>query len=241
MTQHIEITKEHILEAKVKQLMRYDFLDAVNRESDKLIYQKATDIESYTKSFYDLGKSKGFDMLKVDAFNSSADTHALFNLSNYNFDLIKNLNNDLREDIRQTIWNGVANSDGLSVIADRIERLPLEPIKAGNRIISIDERARMIAVTENTRATNQGLIMSFNDYNMDLVNTNLGVNACPDCQEIHDNGPYKLEDLPEGGPPFHPNCECVLEPVETPNNNPSMPDSFLDLVSGEMIETNTEI
>lgn len=44
----------------------------------------------------------------------------------------------------------------------------------------------------------------------------LSEDACPECEEIADEGPVPIgDDFSEDGPPFHPNCRCTIG-ISTP-------------------------
>ena len=70
--------------------------------------------------------------------------------------------------------------------------------------------------------------MSFKQYGVQMVDVVNGPNPCDDCQDIADNGPYPIDDIPDGGPPFHPNCECTLIAASDPSDNPEDPSSYPD-------------
>lgn len=229
----MDINMDLVKEARVKELMRYDFLRSVNPEMDRFITSKMPDVESFTKSFYEHGKKLGYDQMKVDAFTSNVDTRALFNLNRYDFNLIKNLSIDLQADVQRTVWRGVANNQTTKEITRRLAKLPIEPLKVNNRVISAKTRAEMIAKTETMRARNQGLFMTYEEYNIPYWNTLLGKNPCPRCLRIHNAGPYPLEDFMR--PPFHTRCECTPEPVGKPVG-PVPPKSYMDLTSADLIK-----
>ena len=239
MTQQVELTAEHVAEAKLAQVADVQFMRVIEPELDKIIYSKATTIAGYVKTFYDVGKAKGFSDMAVRQFTSNADTHAMYTLSNYNFGLVKNLSNDLREGIRREVWEGVARGEGITTIADKLLDHPLDNLQVSNRLIPASVRADMIAKTESVRAANQGLIMSFTQYGVTKVDVFNGPDPCDDCKEYAENGPYDIDNIPDGGPPFHPNCEDTLLPASDPQSKPSDPASYFDVITGEDVNVPT--
>ena len=206
MNQQVSLTQDYLKEAEANAIMKTDFLQGITPQLDQVVYSSAPDVASYVKDFYNLGKDNGFSSMKVDTFTGQADTNALYSLTQYDFGLVTNLSDDLRNEIQYTVWNGVADSNGIPTIAKALEQTTLEPLTVGNRVIDIPTRAMMIAKTEAVRANNQGLLMSFKQYGVQMVDVVNGPNPCDDCQDIADNGPYPIDDIPDGGPPFHPNC-----------------------------------
>jgi len=234
MGQQVSLTQDYLKEAEANQIMKADFLQGIGPQLDQVVYSSAPDIAGYVKDFYDLGKENGFKDMNVEAFTGQADTSALYSLTQYDFGLVTNLSNDLKNEIQYTVWNGVANSNGIPTIAEALQNTTLESLQVGNRLIDIPTRAMMIAKTEAVRANNQGLLMSFKQYGVQMVDVVNGPMPCDDCQDIADNGPYPIDEIPDGGPPFHPNCECTLIAASDPNSDPSDPSSYPDNIDGSM-------
>lgn len=245
MNQEIEITAKHIEEAKAKDLTRIEYFYTVESDLNEAIYEKANDIEGYVKTFYDLGKKYGFNELEVEAFTGQADAQALFSLSNYNFGLIKNLNDDLREGIRQEIWKGVLENEGPIQIADMLRSLNIPDLKVSNRTISADIRANAIARTESMNAVNQGLYMSFAEYGIETVNVEVvdDDRLREEHAAIAEKNPWNLQDLidEEGLPPFDVNCRCTLTAADEPNDKPEDPQSYFDTVTKEQVNLNEDL
>lgn len=242
LDQQININIDLVKEANKLELLRTDFLDQVN--TDKLLKNNYDNVKDYTKQFYDIGKEKGFSQLQVKEFVSQVDTHALFNLTNYNFGLIKNVSDDVTRQIRKEVWQGVSRDESVVQIAERIKKTGIEPIETINgRKITVDQRASMIARTESTRARNQGLINSYLQYGIGSFNSVVVRTAgtCNDCLDIEAKGPYDIKKDSDKIPPHHTRCNCHPEPAEEPNSEPKDPNSFPDLVSGENVNVNPNI
>lgn len=239
LNQHIVITSDLIKEADKIELQRLDFLRESYKQVEDMIWDSAPDVNKFTQQFYEIGKQNGFDNMKVASFTGAADTNALYHLSNYNFDLIKNMNMDLRMEIRQRVWQGVARDQSPAQIARRIEKLPIEPIRAGKRTLKPADRAKMIAHTESVRARAQGQLISMKQYGIEYKEIITKPGACPICKGIRNDNPYPIDD--DTNPPFHPLCRCGMIAASAPLSNPSDPSSYPDLVSGEMVKVNPDL
>ena len=148
LNQHVEIATDYIKEAEATSIMKADFLQGIEPQLTDLVYSSAPDIAGYVKEFYDLGKENGFKDMGVDAFTGQSDIHALYTLTQYDFGLVRNLTDDLKNEIQYCIWNGVAESQGIPTIAEALQNTTLESLQVGNRVIDIPTRAMMIAKTE---------------------------------------------------------------------------------------------
>lgn len=244
MDQQIIINVDLVKEASKLDLFRADFLDSINGDVDKLLQGNYDNVKDYTQQFYEVGKEKGFNQLQVKQFVSQVDTHALFNLTNYNFDLIKNVSSDVTRHIRKEVWEGVSRDESVVQIAERIKLTGIEPIETNTgRLFTVEQRASMIARTESMRASNQGLVNSYLQYGVKSFNSKVTKTkgTCQDCLDIEADGPYSIEKDSDKIPPHHPHCNCYPEPDDEPDSEGHDPESFPDLVSGEEINTNPHI
>ena len=82
-----------------------------------------------------------------------------------------------------------------------------------------EARATMIARTEVNRAELGGNIAAWREMgNVSLVDWVNGEEACDDCQQFEENGPYTLEEAEDLLDETHPNCKCGLVP-HTPDED----------------------
>lgn len=242
INQNVELHAEHVAAAKAKDLQNYNFLYDIAPDLNKIIQDAIPDIESFTKQFYDAGKAQGFSDLDVKAFTGVSDTNALFHLTNYNYDLIRNVNEDIVRGVRQRVWQGVARGRSNKEIERQIKKLPLEPISAGNRMLSPAERSKLIAHTESTRGRHQGIYMSYKQYNVshyDLVNTPWK-RLCNKCRARAKDNPYKIDDL-TGWPPIHVLCHCGVNATSDPSETPEDPNEYLNFVTKEIEPVNKDL
>jgi len=243
LDKQVTISKEHVLAASKNTDLNFEYLRQIYPDIDNIIQEAVPDIRTYTEKFYAAGKNAGFSDMGVKAFTGAADTNAMFHLTNYNFELIRKLTDDLASGVRQEVWQGVARDRGMKEIAKRIEKVPdLVPLQRGNRVWTIAERAKLQAHTESTRARHQGLYMSFKQYGVtkyDLVNTPWE-RLCKLCKARAAKNPYDIDDL-TGWAPIHVLCYCSNIAAEDPAEKASDPDEFLNMVSGEMETVNKNL
>lgn len=242
INQNVELNAEHVAAASQKDLLNYNFLYEIAPDLNKIIQDAVPDIETFTKQFYDAGKEQGFNDLDVKAFTGATDTNALFNLTNYNYDLIKNVNDDIVRGVRQRVWQGVARGRSNKEIERQIKKLPLQPIPAGNRMLSSAERSKLIAHTESSRGRHQGIYMSYKQYDVshyNLENTPWK-RLCNRCKSLAAKNPYKIDDL-TGWPPIHPLCHCGTSAASDPADSAVDPVSYMDFVTGESVKVNPDL
>lgn len=216
-----------------------NFMEEIQPQLDKILEKAAPTMEKHIEQFYAAGKTLGYDQMKVASFFGNSDRHALFTLKNYNFDLIRNASNDLINGIRREVWQGTARGDAVDVIAKEILRLPMEPLQTSSgRMISPQVRADMIARTESMRALNQGTLLSFQQYGVEMVEVppsgTEGDWNC-DCEDIVDGSPYPINEAPVL--PDHPNCTHTYSPVMEAVSGVMDPNEYVNLVLEEPVST----
>lgn len=203
---------------------------------DEIINANVNNSESFIQRFYQIGASLGYRDLRSKLIYTVADREALYRLSQYNFDLIRNLNVTLRDGIREVMFNAVAAGQGADDTTRQLLGLGIEPLPLRNsdgevvRLISSRTRARMIARTEHARAVNTGTLQAYSNYGVDKVEiiTVGDSNVCDICLDLEDNNPYTLEEA-MNFLPAHPNCRCSYGPVVEapmlfPEDNPVVVD-----------------
>ena len=188
LDRQIELVAEYLGSEEFAELssMNQMQIDAFFRNSgikqklDDLIEYNARDSEDFIRQFYKIGSELGYrDIGGVLAY-TQADRIALYNLTTYNFDLVTNMNTELREGIREVIFNAVASGDGYQTTMQNLMELPLTPI---NNNISVRTRAEMIARTEHARAVNTGTLQAYVNYGVTQVEIITAKDSlvCDDC------------------------------------------------------------
>lgn len=178
----------------------------INQRLDELINFNASDSEQFINEFYRIGAELGYDDIQQTLAYTLADQEALFNVTKYNFDLVTNVNQELKTGIKEVIFNAVASGEGYTTTMRRLQELPLTPI---NTNISIRTRAEMIARTEYARAVNTGTLQAYANYGIDkvVINTSHDSLVCNTCLELEKHNPYTLLEAMKFLP-AHPNCRC---------------------------------
>jgi phage portal protein BeeE len=139
--------------------------------------------------------------------NLSFNQEALNFLNEYNFDLIKNLNEESTNKLRSELQRAILNKDEVSVVIERVEKV-LDLSK---------NRAKTIAVTELNRAENLGELIAWRESNENVIKTVVNSNPVSDiCKHlvgssvgINEKFSYKGEEW--DCPPFHINCKSSLK------------------------------
>lgn len=221
LDRQIETVSEYLGSEEFAQLQRMNQreIDAFFRNSgiqgklNDLIEYNASDSEQFIRQFYKIGSELGYENIGGVLAYTQADRIALYTLTNYNFDLVTNLNTELRDGIREVIFNAVASGEGYQTTMRKLMELPLTPI---NNNISVRTRAEMIARTEHARAVNTGTLQAYVNYGVkqvEIITAQDGL-VCDDCLEIEDNNPHNVYEAQELLP-MHPNCRCAFAPVVT--------------------------
>ena len=177
----------------------------ISEKLDTLINFNAANSEQFIQEFYRIGAELGYDDIEQVLSYTLADQEALFNVSKYNFDLVTNLNTELRKGIREVIFNAVASGEGYQTTIRNLMQLPLKPING----ISVRTRAEMIARTEYARAVNTGTLQAYANYGIDkvVINTSHDGLVCDYCIALEEDNPYTLQEAMKLLP-AHPNCRC---------------------------------
>ena len=208
----------------------------IQEELRTIINSNVRDSEGLIQKFYQVGSHLGYGDLHKKVAYTVADQEALYHVTQYNFELIRDLNTTLFEGIQETLFNAVAAGQGADETMRDILSLGVKPLPIKNddgevvRMISSRARARMIARTEHARAVNTGTLQAYSNYGVDKVEiiTVGDSNVCDDCIDLEDNNPYTLEEA-MNLLPVHPNCRCsygpvVESPLWFPEDNPVVVD-----------------
>ncbi len=196
----------------------------IRNELQGIINSNVTNSDDFIEKFYKVGSRLGYSDIHKKLLYTPADREALYHVTQYNFELIRDLNTTLYEGIQETLFNAVAAGQGADVTTRDILALGIKPLPLKNnegevvRLISPYARARMIARTEHARAVNTGTLQAYSNYGVEKVEIiTVGDSlVCDDCIDLQDNNPYTLEEA-MNLLPVHPNCRCSYGPVvETP-------------------------
>lgn len=157
---------------------------------------------------YDSGLEAGADEIRRTKYYNDATKFGLYFLQDYNFELINNVNEDLKNHIRAEIFTGIAAGEGMPEVAKRI--LTATGNSLTGKTLTAKQRAMMIARTETARAMTQGRLQSYANYGVREVKilTAGDESVCAICREAES----KIYPITEAGNlvPFHPLCRCSV-------------------------------
>lgn len=209
-------------------------LNKIDLDIQRKLPSQFPETKKYMDSFYTVGKRKAWKDLEVTSLRLDAtDNHALFFLRHHTFGQITALTDDMRENIRKVILEGVGQGRSMPQVAKTLrEKVITEPLTVVNkrtgkviRTISAKDRAIMIARTESMRAVNQGHLLTFQQYGIQEVNVNTAGDGhvCPTCSEDASNGPYVILSSDCPYLPEHPFCRCTYSMARESILNPGEP------------------
>ena len=142
---------------------------------------------------------------------------------------LKGVTDDMSQKMTRVLTQGMADGDAPRTIAKNMNGL----IKGGldlevktktgiTRVITAEQRARMIARTEIIRAHHVATIQQYRNWEVEDVrvqaewNTAGDDRVCSECLDMEGTGDgvktYTLDEI-EGMIPKHPNCRCIALPT----------------------------
>ena len=223
-------------------------------EWDSILESKYDSVEALLDEVYRRGKAKGYTDMREHVRYTEADKLALEFVKNYNFDLIRRIDNDVRNEIKNKIISGFLAGDNPNLIAPKIQAIAGEQFEGST--FTPRQRATMIAKTEISRVQNTGMLQSYvnEGYTEVKILTAEDNNVCATCLEyayefnkddelIYENaGKEKIHNiiqLVENGsfPPFHPLCRCTYLSVWESKEEPSIDAEVVDLTIGNQINS----
>lgn len=137
-------------------------------------------------------------------FNMPVHRSTLQMLFTRNYEALKGITTAVSRQIARTLTSGFAQGWGPKKMARKLNE----------RIDAIGlTRATVLARTETLHAHNSAAKRRYLDMGVETVGI-VNHDPCEEiCQPIVENGPYPINDIPDGGPPLHPNCMGSLYPV----------------------------
>lgn len=232
---------------------QYGLFQSLEDEWDEILENKYPSIEALLQEVYNRGKAKGYAEMREHIKFSDTDKLALEFVREYNFALIRKLDNDTRDHIRNIITSAVVGGENPRSVAPKI----MDTV--GTRLIGSTftpaQRAVMIVRTEISRTQNTGILQSYvnEGYTEVKILTAEDDNVCYTCLSyayefneeegviFANHGKEKVHNINElikgeMFPPFHPNCRCTYlsiwsskgEPPKNPYQINLTPMRFLD-------------
>lgn len=211
-------------EAKYQQ----GIFQSLEDEWETILQNNYHHIDDLIEEVYNQGKLKGYNDIRRRLVFTDTDREALKFVRHYNFQLIRNLSNDLRANVKKTITKRIATGENPYNVAN--ELLELGVTRLPGSTFTPKQRAVMIAKTEVSRAQNTGILQSYvnEGYTEVKILTAEDGHVCRLCLEnayefnsdeiIYDNRGkdrvHRIRDMNSSSwVPLHPNCRCTYTAV----------------------------
>jgi len=124
-------------------------------------------------------------------------------MQDYQLGLIRRITQDVREQIKDELKRGYIMGESIPDIAKRLRNTKLDK----GVWPSVEKRAEVVARTEIIRASNQGALYAYRQYDIKRVMWLAAADerTCPVCGALH-RKIFPIDQVPFGGPPAHPRC-----------------------------------
>ena len=205
---------------------QYGLFQSLEDEWDEILENKYPSIEALLQEVYNRGKAKGYTEMREHIRFTDTDKLALEFVRDYNFGLIRKIDSDTREHIRNTITSAVISGENPRSVASKI--MDTVGTRLEGSTFTPAQRAVMIARTEISRTQNTGILQSYvnEGYTEVKILTAEDDNVCYTClmaayefnedtQVIYSNHikerVHKITNLVNSNNfvPLHPNCRCT--------------------------------
>lgn len=219
-------TIEGILLVSAAVQLATSFFQNLDKSLTDLVYSNIEKLDGISKNAFINGFKDSSKKLGVELDSSFMDilnNKTLKNVQQANFDQILNLTNDLKQNIRRVLYDGISNNKSIEQITQGLLELPLKKLPESK--FSLAQRAEMIAKTEYMRAYNKGCLDTFKRLGITHVRIkNNGENICDYCIGLSKKV-YPIEEASELIP-AHPRCKCTFEPVIPEGFEPVMDTNY---------------
>ena len=226
---------------------------ALEDEWDDILEEYYANINELIETIYEKGKQKGYSDIRQRIRFTETDRLALAFAKEYNFDLITNLDDDVRNQIKNVITKGVIAGEHPSKIAPQILNIAEEQLEES--IFTPKQRATLIARTETSRVQNTGILQTYvnEGYTEVKILTAEDNNVCYTCLKyafefnedaevtLENRGEERIHNIHElikgeSFPPFHPLCRCTYLSVWKSKGQPPENPAVVKLVSRKAIK-----
>ena len=185
------------------------FFDDINDEIGSVFRNKFVDISALLVTMYDEGRYHAIRELNVTPVDFINESLTIATIKHQNHQVINDLINEVSNNIKDTIWNGVKDKLHIDEVVTNLINNGLKP----KGKFSVEQRARMIAVTERNRAYNTAKLQTYHNYGVKLVDiiTAGDSKVCTICITNAENNPYTITEAQELIP-SHVYCRCTVRP-----------------------------
>lgn len=225
----------------------------LEKEWDNILEGKYPSVEALLNEVYRRGKAKGYTDMREHIKYTEADKQALKIARNYNYHLIRKLDNDTRNQIKNKITEAVITGEHPNKLAPKILSIAEERLQGST--FSPKQRATMIARTEISRVQNTGILQSYinEGYTEVKILTAEDNNVCTTCLKyafdfnkdekitFENRGKERVHDIiklikGEQFPPFHPLCRCTYLSVWNSKEEPPENPLVIDLTPNSQVK-----
>ncbi|WP_407462768.1 phage minor head protein [Methanobrevibacter sp.] len=237
---------------------QHELFRALEDQWDEILENKYPSIEALLQEVYNRGKAKGYTEMREHIRFTDTDKLALEFVTNYNFALIRRLDDDTREQIKNNITSAVLSGENPRSIAPKI--MDTIGTRLEGSTFTPMQRAVMIARTEISRTQNTGILQSYvnEGYTEVKILTAEDSNVCYTClsyaYEFNEETPvifenhgkekvHNIKELIKGEmfPPFHPNCRCTYLSIWKSKEEPPIDAEVVDLTVGNQMNLDSFI
>ena len=186
-----------------------------------IIEGNVDDSIDYVNRFYRTGKRVASAQLGYSLGMLPSDREALTILTDYNANLVEDINKELLTGIIDTVSIGILGGIALSKLKQEVIDLPHTPIDSS---VSVETRVNMTARTEYTRSTNTGTLQTYANSGVtqaEIVTAGDDL-VCTLCGDLEANNPYNLEEISDLLP-VHSNCRCGVHLLKSSDDVPDNP------------------
>lgn len=221
--------------------LQKEIFDALEDSWDDILENSYSSVDELLDNIYEVGKEKGYSNIRESLRYTDADKEAIRIAKDYNFHLIRKLDNDLRGTVKNKILKGIISGENPYNLAKTLVDAGVQQLDGST--FTPRQRATMIAKTETSRMQNTGMLQSYinEGYTQVKILTAEDNHVCNTCLyyayhydtdkglTYESRGEERIHDivtLIKGGkfPPFHPVCRCtyltVWESKTDPPENP---------------------
>ena len=199
-------------------VQRKEYFQSIDDDLDAIIDNHKLTADKIIEKIYRRGLKKGYTEISRRPVFNDACKYGLKATQDYNFELITNLSDDLRESIKHDIFKGIAEEKSIHEVARSITDAGLKPLK--DKTLTAYQRASLIARTEISRSMSTGRLQAYANYGVEKVTILTAGgrenNVCPICLEAAAKDDvlieYTLKEA-QGLIPFHPACRCSIRAV----------------------------
>lgn len=185
------------------------FFDEVNELIGSVFKSKFADITTVLLTMYDEGKYHAINELNVTPVDFINESLTIATIKHQNHQVVGDLINEVSNNMKDVVWNGIKDKLNIDEIASKLVSNGLKP----KGKFSVEQRARMIAVTERNRAYNTAKLQTYHNYGVKLVDivTAGDSKVCTICIKNAESNPYTIQEVQELVP-SHVYCRCTVKP-----------------------------